>query len=414
MTSASFHTIPIDSIIVNRDERQRRQLTGIDELAASIAEVGLINPILINRETHELIAGERRLSACKSLGWTSITIQYQDEIEPFLLKLIELEENVKRVDLPWQDQVNAIAEYHRLRKEADPEWNVEATAKALGTSRQDINDKVLVAEEMKVSPKVATAERYSIARNVVRRINERRAEVERASLVEPEETDEIINADFIEWAKAYIGPKFNFIHCDFPYGINANKMQQGHSRLDHGDYDDSEDVYFELLRAFSENLDHFAEASCHLMFWFSMKFYTETLQFFRSNTDFVIDPFPLIWYKSDNIGLLPDPQRGPRRVYETCLLGARGDRKIISAVSNVVALPTTGKSHMSEKPVPVLSHFFRMIVDNTTQMLDPTCGSGTTVRAALLSGANRVLGIERDKEFYERAKIDLIAAKEIA
>jgi DNA modification methylase len=60
---------------------------------------------------------------------------------------------------------------------------------------------------------------------------------------------------------------------------------------------------------------------------------------------------------------------------------------------------------MSIKPEPVLREFFRMFVDEFTTMLDPTCGSGTALRAAEGLGAKRVLGIEIDKEFVDRANL---------
>jgi hypothetical protein len=52
--------------------------------------------------------------------------------------------------------------------------------------------------------------------------------------------ESIITADFLQWAPAYDGPRFNLIHCDFPYGIGADEMQQGGSTHVHGSYDDSE------------------------------------------------------------------------------------------------------------------------------------------------------------------------------
>ena len=52
MTSGEFHSIEINSIIINRDERQRQQLKEeqLEELADSIEVVGLIHPIVVTRE----------------------------------------------------------------------------------------------------------------------------------------------------------------------------------------------------------------------------------------------------------------------------------------------------------------------------------------------------------------------------
>jgi DNA modification methylase len=138
------------------------------------------------------------------------------------------------------------------------------------------------------------------------------------------------------------------------------------------------------------------------MFWFSMKYYAETLEFFRGRgIDF--DIFPLVWHKSDNSGIIPDPQRGPRRIYETCLFGSRGDRKIVRSVSNAFAWPSDKSTHMSIKPIEVLKYFFGMFVEEHTRMLDPTAGSGSSLRAAKSLGARYVLGLEKDEGFCEDA-----------
>jgi ParB-like chromosome segregation protein Spo0J len=54
-------------------KRHRRDLGDVNELAASIAAVGLMHPIVIE-PNGTLIAGQRRLEACKLLGWTEIPV----------------------------------------------------------------------------------------------------------------------------------------------------------------------------------------------------------------------------------------------------------------------------------------------------------------------------------------------------
>jgi ParB/RepB/Spo0J family partition protein len=53
--------------------RFRKNLGDINSLAASIEEAGLLHPIVV-RPDGRLIAGERRLVACKKLGWTSVPV----------------------------------------------------------------------------------------------------------------------------------------------------------------------------------------------------------------------------------------------------------------------------------------------------------------------------------------------------
>ena len=411
MTSGSFHTIRLETIKVDRVGRQRAEITDVDTLADSIKRLGLIHPIVITRDL-ALVAGERRLVACKSLGWENIAAQYTDEVDPQTLFAIELEENVKRKDLTWQEQCRAIEEYHHIRLEEDPEWNQVKTAEALGLSNGTVTESLAIMKEHnRGNSRILEQPRLSTAKGIAARDYSRRIESIVAATTGTKTTtpSSILNADFNEWVKTYDGPKFNFIHCDFPYGIEANKMQQGGSVATHGGYDDSENTYWSLCSSLCSNLDRIAAKSCHIMFWFSMHYYSSTIDYLARNSNFKIDPFPLIWLKSDNIGLLPDPQRGPRRIYESALFGSRGDRKIVASVSNAIAAPTDRSQHMSTKPQFVLQHFFRMFVDEYSSVLDPTCGSGSALRAAESCGANAVLGIERDREFAERAGIALDA-----
>jgi ParB family chromosome partitioning protein len=53
--------------------RRRRDMGDIGTLAESIEDIGLLNPITVN-ERCQLLAGARRLAACKQLGWKRIPV----------------------------------------------------------------------------------------------------------------------------------------------------------------------------------------------------------------------------------------------------------------------------------------------------------------------------------------------------
>ena len=76
MTAAkSSLTVRIANIDVGI--RHRRDLGDIEGLAASIADVGLLHPVVININ-NKLIAGARRLKACGQLGWSSVPVHVVD------------------------------------------------------------------------------------------------------------------------------------------------------------------------------------------------------------------------------------------------------------------------------------------------------------------------------------------------
>lgn len=436
MTSATFAVVPISSILINREGRQRRELEGVEELAASIRALGLINPITIDR-AHNLIAGETRLAACKYLGWSDITVQFIEDLSPFLRRRIELEENVRRTDLPWPDYVKAVAEMHELYKAESPEWTATETADALNVSASHIHQVLLVHRNLD-NELVKNADKFSVARNAASRYEERRTAQATRTLgddiadvlgiqdpgrdpagadqprgednapLPPRLAGEIVNGNFLDFARDYRGPAFNLIHCDFPYGVGIGD-KIGQSAAKHtGTYADTPDIYFELLEALCTT--SLVAESAHLVFWFSMDFYQRTLDRLTA-AGWIVNPFPLIWHKSDNAGILPDPNRGPRRTYETALFASRGDRKIVRAVANSVAAATTRELHTSEKPMAVVNHFLRMLVDDTTRMLDPTAGSGNAVRASIELGATYSLGLELNPDFAAAAQENLEGAR---
>lgn len=428
MTSGNFRVVAVADIIVNRADRQRRELRGIDELAESIQRIGLINPPVVDKD-NLLIAGERRLTAVQKLGWTHMPVQDAENLSEYERQAIELEENIKRENLPWQDEVAALAKFHQLKVSNEPGWSQEDTAVAIGMSQPHVSKMLLVAPQM-TNEVVASADRFSAAVNIV----QRNAERKKASVLEGigpmidasflgkdsegkalypeheplEKVVPLLNVSFHDWQVTYDGPKFNLIHCDFPYGINvADSPRMDATIKDH--YDDSPDVYWSLLDRLAGAMDNVVAESAHLIFWHSMKMnqHGETVAQLEK-MGWKCNPFPLIWHKSDNVGIAPDPQRGPRQTYEAAIFATRGDRKITQegCVANSFAYPggRDGAIHASEKPYVMLRHFMRMVCDEYSIVLDPTCGSGNALKVAEDLKAAKVLGLEEKTEFYEIAR----------
>lgn len=424
----SFHSFPISSIFYNKAARQRQDLGDVSDLVNSIRAVGLLNPIIITSEG-ELIAGERRLSAARALGWTHIVVQFREELSDLEKERIEFDENARRLDLTWQERTLAVLRYHELSRGIEgPAWTQLDTAARMGFSEAWIKKTLRVARALREGDKlILSAPQFSVAYGICERQDARKQDSELEALntllnggtvpgvslhtvLSPETIDSllddlppapILNLDFIEWASTYSGPKFNLLHCDFPYGIEADDHDQGAAKS-FGGYSDSEDVYWKLIEALHTHRDRLVTDSAHMLFWFSMKHYEKTCVALQV-AGWKVNPTPLIWHRVDNSGILPDPRRMPRQVYETALLCSRGDRFLVRPKSNLVAAGNTKQWHMSEKPLPVLTHFMEMLVDGTTSFLDPTCGSGNSLIAAERFGARSVLGLEINPEFHNSA-----------
>lgn len=89
--------IPIEQIWVIG--RHRKDLGDIDSLAASIADVDLLNPVTITPD-YRLIAGQRRVEACRRLGWESIPARVVASLDEAAAMLrAERDENLEREEM---------------------------------------------------------------------------------------------------------------------------------------------------------------------------------------------------------------------------------------------------------------------------------------------------------------------------
>lgn len=80
-------------------DRHRKDLGDIEALARSIDEVELLQPIVVTREGR-LVAGQRRLEACKRLGWDAVPVAYAESLQDAVSLLkAERDENVCRKDM---------------------------------------------------------------------------------------------------------------------------------------------------------------------------------------------------------------------------------------------------------------------------------------------------------------------------
>lgn len=484
-----YQRIPLDKIRVKRDERQRREID-VRELAPSIAKRGVMNPILVEVDsivtgTFILIAGERRYAASLSLDLPDIPCRIVKDLTPVELQIIELEENLKRQDITWQETCNAVMRVHELFVGARAGWTQIDTCAEIDMSQANFA-KYFAVYPLMDDPAVAKATTQTEAYNYVLRKRARAAgdamqefleenaeelgsEAANAMVLDvqaltseesqafhanqiagqtdaaavlgqwqsadpaifaaipgamapaspadavlqkqipprpapPQPPSGIICADALQWMREYRGEKFNLIHCDFPYGINVFAGPQGRQggdnrRSDGGEigYNDSPDVYFQLLAGLLDSINNVALYSCHLVFWYSARHLDATRNAFAERApEFKFNLHPLIWHKTDNLGISPDAARLPRHVYETALVATRGDRKIVRIAPDCYGAPTDKRLHPSAKPEPVLRQFFAMYVDETTTLFDPTAGGGSALRAAESLGAKRVLGLELD------------------
>jgi ParB family chromosome partitioning protein len=129
--------IPIQDIRAN-PLQPRREFDPVElaALSASLQANGLLQPITVRRrgETYELIAGERRLRAARSLGWTTIPAVVREVTDDQLL-LLALVENLQRENLNPLDEAEG---YRRLGSEFA--LTQQQIADAVGRDRSTVSN----------------------------------------------------------------------------------------------------------------------------------------------------------------------------------------------------------------------------------------------------------------------------------
>ncbi|MBQ3573189.1 MAG: nucleoid occlusion protein [Clostridia bacterium] len=142
-------TIPIKNIMPNPNQPRREfDKAALQDLAISIMEYGLMQPITV-RQTgpfdYELIAGERRMTACKSLGMTYIPaiVMRANDTDSAILALVE---NIQRENLNYIEEAEAFCTLiteHGLTQ--------EELADKLGKGQSTIANKIRI---LRLSPEI--------------------------------------------------------------------------------------------------------------------------------------------------------------------------------------------------------------------------------------------------------------------
>ena len=91
--------VNIKDIIIKK--RARKDEGDLTTLMESLDKIGQLNPIILNSRM-ELIAGYRRLTAAKKLGWTKINATIIEIHDTDEMLAIDMDKNVHRLAFVYQ------------------------------------------------------------------------------------------------------------------------------------------------------------------------------------------------------------------------------------------------------------------------------------------------------------------------
>lgn len=403
-----MHTLHINEVVVP-EYRQRRQFDpgALLELQESIESIGLLQAIVV-REGNVLVAGERRLRACKELYALDGRVKYSGtfvpvnhvpvvdlgSLVPLAAMEAELEENIRREDLTWQEKATALAKLHELRSaqarahgdsHTVGDTALEVEGRKDGYYQDKVRQTLIVADHLD-NPLVAKAKDVKEAFKILQRVEENRQNAVLSAAIGATHSaaqHTLLLGDCVQWLEDMEGGQFDVICTDPPYGMGADTFGDGAGRLTTITHEYSDDLasFQQLLSAVARGITRVAKPAAHLYLccdidqfhWLKELFTTLEWSVFRT---------PLINVKAGG-GRVPLPEHGPRRCYETILYAHRGGKRVRAIYPDVITTAADeNRGHGAQKPVALYIDLLRRSALPGDRILDPFAGTGTIFDAA--------------------------------
>jgi site-specific DNA-methyltransferase (adenine-specific) len=388
--------------VSNERPRQRKELGEIEKLLESIKNYGQIQPIVVTREM-ELVAGGRRLAACL-MGGLQAKICFSDEVDPMILRELELEENLQRKNLTPAEEVMATAEIHTLKvarfgepiTNSQKGWTQDDTAALIGKSRASITEDLILAAAIQNFPSLAECKTKSDMKKAVRGLEKVNAQIEAlSSYTEQVKTNElysITQADAIDFMKTIPNQSIDLLLADPPYGIDIFENAIGIGGETGGEntatgikYEDSEEYAKGLLSVLAARSIQFCKPTAHA-YVFCAPSYFWWLKEVMEAEGWIVRERPIVWIKRET-GQNNYPSYWPSSSYEFILFARRTDSRIVVEgrpdwIQCDPVLPSL-RRHQAEKPVALLKELITRVCFPGAQMVDPFMGSGAGIEAAL-------------------------------
>lgn len=431
------------SIIISAD-RQRKEFepVAMNELAETIGNKGLMHALVL-REAPEgfvLVAGERRLKAIDLLWMIGGKLKHDGQIIPegeipyvtlgqlsaLEAEEAELEENLHRKDLTWQESAAAMAKLHRIRSaQAQSQGRIHTVAdtametkgRSDGSYQETVRQELIVARHLH-NPEVAKASNTKEAFKILKRQEEQKKNVELAVSVGKTFAADVhsaLNTNCLLWMASCEPGRFDVILTDPPYGMGADRFNDGGSGRyvnNEHHYDDSKEEWLKLMAAWAPLSYRVAKHEAHAYVFCDLDNFHE-LKGFMQAAGWYVFRTPFI-YTKPGTGRVPLVDQGPRRQYETILYAIKGKKKTTAIYPDViVSYADANMTHGAQKPSMVYEDLLRRSVQAGDEVLDCFAGSGTIFPAAHKLKV-KATGLELSPEYFAMcvsriAKLDAVS-----
>jgi DNA modification methylase len=341
----------------------------------------------------------------------NLPVNYIGELDQIDAYEVELEENIRRLDLDWKDRVEATAQLFELRKlqatkKGLPEPTVRDLAEELrgsgDGSQQEATRQELIVSRHLSDPEVAKAKTVSEGFKILKRKEELRRSAELGELVGKTLSAaaySIWKGDCLDVMQGFEKESFDVILTDPPYGIDAQDFNDS-GKLVSGShfYDDSYETWAPLMQNFAVESWRIAKPQAHLYMFCDVDRFCE-LKAIMSAQAWKVFRTPLIWANPTAMRA-PWPESGPQRKWQMILYATKGDRPVTRLYPDVVSYPSDPNlNHHAQKPVALYRDLLQRSIRPGDSVIDPFCGSGPIFPAAHELKC-RATGIEMDDSAY--------------
>lgn len=414
-------------------ERRRGDYGDVEELAKTIKERGLIQPLAVMRQPncplpYKLLAGGRRYMALTLNGADEVPVRiYSADISEFELRSIELAENFYRKDLTWEEEVSLKREIHELhiaehgeKVSTSPDaagWSVRDTAELIGGDRGNISRDLKLANALAVAPTLfAGCKTKSDASKVMKKITEQALLEEMSRRVAPVSNTAInkknlmdcyILKDVFAGLAEVESGSMSFVELDPPYGINLHDHKQTASSGGAKATAEYNEVTPENYPAFMQQVlkECYRALTQHawMVVWFAPEPWFEPMYQWITDAGFTAKRMCGIWTKG--YGQCMQPATSLSNTYEMFFICKKGDPVLVkqgrSNVFSFEPVTDTKKIHPTERPVPLITEILNTFTTPGARVLVPFLGSGNTLIAAHRSSMTG-FGFDITKEYKDR------------
>jgi len=422
MLEDKLHTVDPSSIKVSDDRpRQRKELGEIVALTESIRKYGQIQPIVVNRDM-ELIAGGRRLAACL-MGGFQAKVCFSDELDPAILRELELEENLQRKSLTPAEEAFAIRDLVALKQKLygkptpgrEGGFTLNDAADIIGKTKGTVIEAINIASMLEAFPNLTECKTKSDIKKAVKGLErvQQNMTALRSYAETISKTDDVIlvNRSAEEYLQNIPPESIDLFFTDPPYGIDIHDLAMTVGGGTGGDitatgitYNDSENYAKALLERLAFESYRITKTTGHA-YIFCAPSHFPWLSARMADAGWLVAPRPVIWIKRET-GQNNQPEKWFSAAYEFILFARKPSSCLILQgrpdwIQCNPVLPSE-RTHQAEKPVELCKELISRTCMPGQYMIDPCMGSGALVEAGLQMKL-LVMGCEKEVESYAAA-----------